>query len=425
MSGGDMLGLDFEGKRIEARPSDTVATALLRAGVTVFSRGPKYHRPRGPFCLAGICAQCHMRVDGEPNVPTCMTPAREGLGVQRQNVIGSGDTDLLRAVDFLYPDGIDHHHLMTGSRLLNSATKAIARRLAGIGEVPAHAVAPVAARSSRHSLVIVGAGAAGLAAAQSAARAGLAPLVLEGRGEVDGQPFDETGAKIRLELNARVVGLYEEGGERIVVVKTAAGLWQLQAERVVLATGAHERNLPFESNDLPGVFGGRALLKLVERHEVRPGARVVVIGAHPDAMGVARGLHEAGIEVVGVLDIAGRLPGGGDWPLFRNAEPLRALGRSKVLAFRARTENGDEIELRCDLIAVVAPRVPAYELAAEVGAKVVYNSEAGGFVIASDGGGRTNVDWLFVAGSVSGRASLESGERVGRTVGSRDDQRVS
>ncbi|HEV7501684.1 MAG TPA: (2Fe-2S)-binding protein, partial [Vicinamibacteria bacterium] len=63
------MRISLDGQDIEAQEGDTLAAALLRARITTFTRSIKYHRPRGPFCLAGSCGQCLMRVDGVPSLP--------------------------------------------------------------------------------------------------------------------------------------------------------------------------------------------------------------------------------------------------------------------------------------------------------------------------------------------------------------------
>src|SRR3954454_8990864 len=158
----------LDGEAIDAAPGDTVAAALLRAGVTTFTRSIKYHRPRGPFCLAGSCGQCLMRIDGVPSLPACRVEAQEGMRCERQNGPLGVDRDLFRAADFLFPEGLDHHHLLTGSRLLGRVALEVARRLGGLGELPDGMRAPLLGELSIADVVVVGGGPAGVAAAQSA-----------------------------------------------------------------------------------------------------------------------------------------------------------------------------------------------------------------------------------------------------------------
>src|SRR3954464_10821451 len=109
-----MPRISLDGDALDARPGDTVASALLRNGITTFTRSIKYHRPRGPFCLAGSCGQCLMRVDGVPSLPACRVEAQEGMRCERQNGPLGVENDLLRAPDFLFPEGLDLPDPRTG-----------------------------------------------------------------------------------------------------------------------------------------------------------------------------------------------------------------------------------------------------------------------------------------------------------------------
>jgi len=81
--------ITFQGRPVPARPGETVAAALLAAGESVFRETPVTGAPRGPHCMMGICFDCLVEVDGEPNQQACMTVVRDGMRVARQ--IGAGD----------------------------------------------------------------------------------------------------------------------------------------------------------------------------------------------------------------------------------------------------------------------------------------------------------------------------------------------
>jgi len=74
----------FEGKPLTGYEGDTVAAALVGAGIRMFRYSEKRQRPRGFFCAVGKCSSCLMVVDGRPNVMACMEPLREGMKVERQ-----------------------------------------------------------------------------------------------------------------------------------------------------------------------------------------------------------------------------------------------------------------------------------------------------------------------------------------------------
>jgi len=76
--------LDFEGTPVSARTGDTVAAALLAAGITVFRQTPLSGQPRGPFCMMGVCFECLMIIDGQSNHQACQTIVRDGMKIARQ-----------------------------------------------------------------------------------------------------------------------------------------------------------------------------------------------------------------------------------------------------------------------------------------------------------------------------------------------------
>ena len=86
------ITLQFNGRSLPAYRGDTVASALYRAGVRIFSRSFKYHRPRGLMCATGRCPNCLMQVDGTANVRTCITPVWDG---QQVHHLGAGAAYLI------------------------------------------------------------------------------------------------------------------------------------------------------------------------------------------------------------------------------------------------------------------------------------------------------------------------------------------
>lgn len=83
-SGTPAVTIFFDGQPVAARPDDTVAVALLAAGIDVTRETVASGSPRGPFCAMGACFDCVATVDGRHNVQTCLTPVRDGLQVRRQ-----------------------------------------------------------------------------------------------------------------------------------------------------------------------------------------------------------------------------------------------------------------------------------------------------------------------------------------------------
>ncbi len=74
----------FEGRPIEAREGEPIASALHAAGIRVLRWSTEMHRPRGFFCAIGNCSSCLMEVDGVPNVRVCVEKVRDGMVVKQQ-----------------------------------------------------------------------------------------------------------------------------------------------------------------------------------------------------------------------------------------------------------------------------------------------------------------------------------------------------
>ena len=82
--------IEFEGQSLPAAAGDTVAAALLAAGQREFRTTPVSGRPRGPFCMMGVCFDCLVEIDGVANRQACMIEVRDGMRVKRQQ----GATDV-------------------------------------------------------------------------------------------------------------------------------------------------------------------------------------------------------------------------------------------------------------------------------------------------------------------------------------------
>ena len=83
-SAGDSVTVWLDGEPIEGRAGESVAAALLAAGVRDFRSTPVSGAARGPWCMMGACFDCLVEIDGEANMQACMIPVREGMRIARQ-----------------------------------------------------------------------------------------------------------------------------------------------------------------------------------------------------------------------------------------------------------------------------------------------------------------------------------------------------
>lgn len=70
------------GHTLEAREGESVAAALLAAGVRTLRTAPRRGEPRGLFCGIGQCYDCLVEIDGEPGQRACMTRVRPGMSIR-------------------------------------------------------------------------------------------------------------------------------------------------------------------------------------------------------------------------------------------------------------------------------------------------------------------------------------------------------
>jgi len=81
---GESIELKVDGKPIRARAGDTVAAAMLAAGVDRFRTTPVSDSPRAPYCLMGVCFDCLVTIDGVGSRQACLVPVRDGMTVETQ-----------------------------------------------------------------------------------------------------------------------------------------------------------------------------------------------------------------------------------------------------------------------------------------------------------------------------------------------------
>lgn len=421
--------MDLDGDAIPAVEGEPVACSLVAADETLFARSIKYHRPRGAYCFAAACSHCLMRVDGMPNVYTCRVPARAGMRLERQNAFPSAKVDVFSTIDFFFPRGLDHHEMFAGVPVAEKVMAKVARQLAGLGLLPdQEAPARPPARNLNTRVALVGGGAAGLAAARVLADKGVPFLLFERDESVGGrltrgapQPEEpavasaEAFPKGSIVTRAHAIGLYDdEGGRFLAVVATepeGLRLLKVYADRFLLAPGGHPALIPFENNDLPGVYAGRAASMLLREHGVAP-EKAALVGWGAELYALARLMESRGTKVTAVVDLRGPVPAGAPAGACVGSEP-KAHGGKQVSAFSYKPEGGRRKKVDCDAVLVSVPPSPSFELARQGGANVDFDAERGLFVVRAEPDGRTAAADVFVAGDITGGGSAQQAAASG------------
>jgi predicted molibdopterin-dependent oxidoreductase YjgC len=87
----DRLALSLDGTPLAARPGQSVAAALTDAGIRSWRTTRHGGRPRGLFCGIGVCFDCLLTIDGQPNQRACLVPARDGMRLETSRAEEVGD----------------------------------------------------------------------------------------------------------------------------------------------------------------------------------------------------------------------------------------------------------------------------------------------------------------------------------------------
>jgi predicted molibdopterin-dependent oxidoreductase YjgC len=78
------VALTVDGKPVSAREGDTVAAALLAAGIDHSRTTPVSGAPRAPYCMMGVCFECLVSIDGVGSRQGCLVPVYDGMQIETQ-----------------------------------------------------------------------------------------------------------------------------------------------------------------------------------------------------------------------------------------------------------------------------------------------------------------------------------------------------
>ena len=302
----------------------------------------------------------------------------------------------------------------------------------------------------RAGLVVVGAGPAGLAAAWAASRAGVDVVLLDSGPMAGGQVWRARQGVAAAPVARALAGLARAGvrvlaGTKVVMplpgrtllVDGPDGARRLHWSRLVLATGARERLLPFPGWTLPGVFGAGGLQALVKGGWPIHGQRVLVAGTGPLLLAAAATLRREGAALAGLAEEAGPRalvrfcttllahPGKGlqalrlgaalmGVPLLAGRRVVAAEGDGRVERV-VLEEGGRTRTIACDALAASWGLVPQTELGQALGCALApcFGADA----LAVDAGQRTNVAGVFAVGECTGVAGAAAAQLQGEIAG--------
>lgn len=296
----EKITFTFQGKKVEAEKGFTIAAALHQAGFPVHSHSLD-NRERSLECGIGKCGACEMLVDGQ-----------------------------IKRICITNVDGIYE-----------------------VSEIPREYTPDVKAPDKKHSakvykttVAIIGAGPAGLAAREVLLDHGIENIVIDNNATIGGQFNMQThqffffekekkfGGMRGFDISKTLAGDNHEGifldstvwdileGKRIAIknIKTDE-IYYVEANHLVVATGAVPFMPTFENDDVPGVYTAAVVQKMMNQEFTLLGKNVLTVGAGNIGYLTSYQLMQAGAKVKAIVEA---MPREGGFPV--QANRVRRLG---------------------------------------------------------------------------------------------------
>lgn len=412
------LRFTFEGRRCEGCAGDTITSALAASGEMILGRSFKYHRPRGILSFANHDVNALFQIGAVPNVRGDVVALEAGMNVMAVNTCGGLKHDRARWMDsFSRFLPVGFYYKAFNSKRFFPHWERMIRRMSGLGRLSLDA--PHVRTPKRYAfceVLVIGGGASGVDAALGAADAGQKVMLIEESARLcaDASAAQRAlgHANIEVVCGAFAAGVYADNW---VAVIEARRMTKVRAASIVLATGAIEQPAVFRNNDLPGVLLASAAQRLLKRHSVAAGKRVVVFAMTRSGYEAALDLLNHQVAVTHVIDprasgaddeIAQRIKARGAAVLANHSVHEAHAGADGCLQSVSVRGDSPETRIECDALLMNAGWAPANPLLLQAGGKVAFDEAV-----------QMHVPLELPPGiSVVGRASGEFGRSPSRAV---------
>jgi sarcosine oxidase subunit alpha len=362
-----------------------------------------------------------MTVDNIPNVRTCITPLEENIRIIEQK---------------------------KGGELPNKEFHGKTRK------------------KINTDLVIIGSGPAGLMAAIASAKQGVPSILLVDENHLIGGQLvkqshkffgseeEKAGTRgidlavelmnkvktfknVKSMLETTIIGCYngDKNHKLLAVKRKREGdeLFEINSKSVIFSCGAMENMLAFPGNDLPGVYGAGGVQTLMNVYGVKPGNKVLMVGAGNVGLIVSYQLLQAGVSVDRVVEILPKIGGYNvhaaklrrcGVPIYTSHSIKEVYGKDKVegaivekIDSSFKPIPGTEEDVICDTVCIAVGLTPSIRLLEQIGAKTEFITEAGGHVAIHDSSMQTSVKGVYVAGDSSGIEEASTAMIEGQLAG--------
>ena len=376
------LNFTWDNKKLSGFEGDSLASALLANNIGIVGRSFKYHRPRGIFSSgveeSGALVTIGSKDRRDPNVRATTQELFDGLKASGQNAFPNVNFDLgginnyigrFFAAGFYYKTfmGIPPFEWGKGTAIWMLFEKLI-RKAAGMGS--ASRLPDPDSYEHAHDfcdVIVVGSGPSGVAAAIEAAEKKLDVILVEQDSVLGGNQLSENdfstssifnqlqslGVKIMTRTTAFglydncVVGLLERVTDHLSILKNIIPrqrFWTIRAKHIILGSGALERHIAFNNNDIPGVMTVNASKHYLNRYGVLTGEDIVIATNNDSVYETASELSDAGANVT-VLDSRTNIEvnSKNNFEIRKGYVPYNINGRKKMKSQLDKNLNGNTL----------------------------------------------------------------------------------
>jgi len=330
-------------------------------------------------------------------------------------------------------------------------------------------------------IVVIGAGPAGVSAAVTAAQAGARVTLIEEYARPGGQYYKQPAESLHarklphslddnlhhgrellaglrhpnIELRCNTL-VWNITPDRVLHLYGPGGASRLQAQKVIIASGAYERVVPFPGWTLPGVTTVGAAQLLLKGQGLLVGQKILIAGTGPLLQLAAVQLFDAGAEIAAIVELHSRMEFFshaaklfGQWAkigqglenqkrLAEGGAPIkfgyaivRAFGETQVeegvivkVDSEGRPVPGSEESLAVDAVCINFGFVPATELTRLAGCEQRFDPNFRSFATATNPECETSVRGVFAVGEVRGIGGVEAALLEGRIAGAAAAQQL-
>ena len=415
------LNFVWDNKKLSGFEGDSLASALLANNIGIVGRSFKYHRPRGIFSSgveeSGALVTIGSKDRRDPNVRATTQELFDGLKASGQNAFPNVNFDLgginnyigrFFAAGFYYKTfmGIPPFEWGKGTTIWMLFEKLI-RKAAGMGS--ASRLPDPDSYEHAHDfcdVIVVGSGPSGVAAAIEAAEKKLDVILVEQDSVVGGNQLSENdfstskifnqlkslGIKVMTRTTAFglydncVVGLLERVTDHLSIPDSTLPrqrFWTIRAKHIIVGSGALERHIAFNNNDIPGVMTVNASKHYLNRYGVLTGEDIVIATNNDSVYETANELSEAGANVT-VLDSRTNIEidSNKNFEIRKGFVPYNINGTKKIDSLDiSKSENINKVDtINCDQVLLSGGWSPAVHLLSHRGVKPKWDPENACFI---------------------------------------------